>query len=201
MVKQLQCFIIVCLLLAVLTTSVHAFTAAEKPVHKIEVRELIISPLDRACKSSITATVNVHNRGNMPEAVFVELVNKELGVSAFSPNVVIAEGRSQGIGIPFQIEETTKGSYEFEVRLYTNQDIKRLLQTVHFEGCPKAKVTSLIKPAQQNIHSNGYITNEINEESAPLSTRTWFTIGMIFVLVLLAITFIIKAFWLETARK
>jgi hypothetical protein len=173
-----------------LTLAVQAEPLTQKPIYKVEVKELLINPYDLQCKASITSIINIHNRGNLDATVSVELVNSKLKVAEISPSIRIQAGRQQGIVVPFKIAKDVRGAYEFEIRLYTEEGIKRLFQTVHFQGCDKPKITSLIrdsKPLQQTQQE------EEEKQSPPLPFHFLIGIGLLGVLALLSALFIIHS--------
>jgi hypothetical protein len=164
-----------------------------KKIYAVEVREFYIPPLDLQCQTTVNAIVQVYNRGNVDATVYAEVANDVLGITEFSPSLRIQSGRRLGITVPFALEEEVQGAYNFDIRLYTEEGIQHLIQTVHFQGCPKETLTSLITSPPPTVPSS--VEADEEEVVALLPVPIMLALGLLGLLAFLSVLFIFTAYF------
>ena len=113
--------------------------------HDIKIANIIISEQSLRCNKEILALVDVENKGTYTENAYVELVNRPLGIHAFSPTLQVSPRSREQILFPLYLQEEPQGEYTFDAYLYSGKEIQQAFETFTFSGCKTVQLTSYIQ--------------------------------------------------------
>lgn len=134
------------LLLFLVLGALPVSAAPEKKLfHDIKISSIIITEESLRCSKEVLVLVDIVNKGAFPEDVYVELINRPLGVHAFSPIVTIGPRSREQVLIPLSFAEEPQGTYLFDAYLFTGSNIQATFQSFTFAGCKTVKLASLLQ--------------------------------------------------------
>lgn len=185
--KTLPVLLIVLLLFSSLVSA-----APEKKLHHdIHISSIIITAESLRCSKEVLVLVDVANEGTFTEDIYIELLNKPLGVHAFSSSVKVRPRSREQILLPLYFSEEPQGTYTFDAYLYTGKDIQEAFQSFTFAGCKTVQLTSFIQD-QPPVTLPRQSSPQDNEE--PLDLLFLGTLLLIVILVILACTAMLRMF-------
>jgi hypothetical protein len=174
--------------------SIPGTVEAVKEIHDVSILNVFISEKYLECKKDAFVSIQLKNEGIENEYVHVEISNQELGIDEFAPIIMVQPNGLESISIPIIFPEEPEGSHEFEVLAYFNNEVKRYFKSFDFKGCPEAPT----QPKSINLASD-YASPKVKEEG--ISAHTWYLVGMVVLIFILAIIYLLKIYIEKTRSK
>ncbi len=163
-------------------TSFVAAAPEKKLEHDISISSIIISAESLRCSKEVLVLVDIVNAGSFTEEAYVELLNKPLGVHAFSPSTKIEPRSREQILIPLYFSEEPQGKFTFDAYLYSGKDIKESFQSFTFAGCKTVQLTSYIQDPP-TAHLPSLSSQQVDEPPVDLLlASTLVIVGMLLIL-------------------
>ncbi|MBI1972432.1 hypothetical protein HYS50_00320 [Candidatus Woesearchaeota archaeon] len=179
------------LLLLTVGTMVVGASPEKKLLHAITISSMLITEQSLRCSKEVLVLVDLENDGSFTEDAYVELINKPLGVHAFSSPVQVRPRSREQVLIPLFFSEEPQGTYTFDAYLYTGRNIQEAFQPFTFAGCKTIKLTSSLSdlPVATLVQPS-----PSPEDEEPVDWLFMSTLFLVALLVIVASTAILRSF-------
>ena len=164
-----------------------------KLYHDVKIAQVIITEQSLRCSREVLVIVDVKNAGTFAEDVYVELINKELGVHMFSPSTQVAARSREQVLMPLYLPEEPQGKFTFDTYLYTPQNIQPSFHAFTFAGCKTIQLTSYIQDTSSPSRSIVPLSSPVQHEQ-PIDFLFVSTLFIVACLVILGSLALFKMF-------